>query len=91
MSSTARYRFGIFDVLVGGGAMIVIVVISMLLQRAGVSQPVAMAPAMAAGLLVLYPAMRRWNRADIPLYKWALVVAVIVAISLALHLLLLRI
>jgi putative flippase GtrA len=91
MATTIGYRVGTFDLLVGGAAVVVTVAISALLQHAGVTQPYAMAAAMAAGLLALYPAMRRWSRADVPLYKWALVIAAIVVISLSLHLLLLRV
>jgi putative flippase GtrA len=88
---TTTYRFGALDLLIGGAAIIVILAISVLLQRAGVAQPFAIAAAMAGGLLTLYPAMRRWSRAELPFYKWGLVTATIVLVGLSLHLLLLRI
>ena len=91
MTTTTAYRFGALDLLAGCAALAIILGVSALLQRAGISQPVAMAAGMAGGLLALYPAIRRWRRADVPLYKWCIVVAVIVVVSLSLQLLLLRI
>jgi len=88
---TADRFGGGFDLLAGCAALAIILGSSALLQRAGLSQPLAMAAAMTAGLLALYPAVRRRSRAGVPLGKWGIVVAVIVVVSLSLQLLLLRV
>jgi len=74
------YRFGVFDLVISGAAVLTVVLLAAVLQRAGLAQPFALAIAVPCSLLVLYPAMRRWSRSELPFQKWALV-ALLVALA----------
>lgn len=87
----ASKTFGTFDLALAIIAVVVIVGSSALLQRAGLTQPWAMAAAVPAGLLVVYPTIRRWSRGHVPVSQWAFTIAGMTIISLLLHILLLRI
>ena len=84
-------RKGVYEVLIIGVASVLILLLTMAAQRMGVAQPWAMAIAVGVALLAVYPFMLRHQRANVPISHWALAVAAIVAVSLFLHLLLLRV
>lgn len=87
ISSRFSSRFSTFDILLGLLAAAAILVLSASLQRAGATQPLAMSAAVAAGLSILFPTMRRWSGGRLRFWQWAGTIALIVIISAALQLL----
>ena len=77
-------------VLTIGATSVLILLVTIALQRAGMAQPWAMAVAVGASLLAVYPFMLRRQRANVTMGQWALAVIAIVAVSLFLHLVLIR-
>ncbi len=71
--SDMRSRFGLFDLMVCVAAALTGLLVSAVLQSAGLAQPYALAIALPCSFLVLYPAVRRWSRGKLRFYKWAIV------------------
>ncbi len=80
------HRFGLFDIAISGAAVLTVVLLAAVLQRAGLAQPFALAIAIPCSLLVLYPATRRWWRSELPFLKWAGVVLLITLAGLLVNL-----
>jgi 4-hydroxybenzoate polyprenyltransferase len=80
-------EFGLLDVAIGGAAALTVLVIAVVLQRAGLSQPFALAIAVPCGLLAFYPVMRRRSRRELPFYKWGIVALAVALAGLLLDLL----
>jgi len=80
------HHIGIFDVAISGAAILTVLLLSVVLERAGLAQPLALAIALPCSLLVLYPAIRRWMRAAIPFHKWAMTTVFIALAGLLLEL-----
>lgn len=72
-----RSRFGPFDLMVCVAAVLTGLLLAVVLQRAGLAQPFAIAIALPCSLLVFYPAIRRWSGGELRFYKWATVAVLV--------------
>jgi len=84
------HRFGLFELAIGAAALMAILLLSVVLQRAGLAQPFALAIAIPCSLLVLYPVMRRWSDTELPFSKWAIVALLVALVGLVLDLVVVR-